>query len=295
MKIAIIGASGFIGKNLTENLIRKGYDVIPVFFSREVYYPRSVRINDFLRNREAVEIVIFAAGNSNHLIKDPEFLISVEKDTKYIQRVFGEVSFSKAILLSSAAVYYGYKGVVTEETCPRPTTNYGISKRIAEMVFEKAVLERKMTGIVLRLTHVFGKGEKESRLFPSIAKAIFTKEPLRIRGNGESYINPISVEFLNRTIEYFITHFRAEGVDYFNVGSSEPLRVIDVVKKLLNFFHFTYVFEGEETQQVDFLVNVDKIENIIGRPNFYDDAVVYINHLLKNFEGWQRGDNDAEC
>ena len=287
MRIAIVGASGFIGKNLTEYFLKKGYDVIPIFFSHEINYPKSTGIDEFLGKHETVEAVIFAAGNSNHFIDDRELLVSVDRDTNYILKAFEEVSFSRAILLSSAAVYYGYKGVVTEETCPRPTTNYGISKRIAEMVFEKLTLERKMTGVVLRLTHVFGKGEKKRRLFPSIAKAIFTKEPLRIRGNGQSYINPISVEFLNHVVEYFVKDFKEVGVNYFNLGSSEPLRVIDVVERLQKYFDFKYAFEGEETQQVEFLVSVKKIENILGIPDFCNDAVPYVSYLLRNSENLQ--------
>ena len=35
--IVILGASGFIGRNLANYLINKGYDVLPVYFSNRTF------------------------------------------------------------------------------------------------------------------------------------------------------------------------------------------------------------------------------------------------------------------
>lgn len=281
MRIAVLGASGFIGQNLVEHLLTAGYETIPVYFTHPVVYPRAVSYEEFFKMEGEIDAVIFAAGNSKHNISNESLFEVVKMDSLYIQTVLDRFEISKAILISSAAVYYGYEGPVDETVCPKPTVNYGISKRFAEMIFEKESKKKQVQAIVLRVTHAFGKGERETRLFRSVARSISTGQPLKVHGRGESYISPVPVEFVCKVVEYFLNSPAATGVDYYNVGSFDQVRVIEIVERLKEKFNFQYVFDGEETQPVRFMTRTEKLSRLsIAFHDVLGSVVEYIQSIL---------------
>lgn len=288
MKIAVIGASGFIGKNLVAYLSKKAYEVVPVYFNNPIDHPKAISyekfINIFGKEEKAkdIEAIVFSAGSSNHNIGNKDLIDAIKRDSLYIQNIFENFEIPKAILISSAAVYYGYEGPVDENTCPRPNVNYGISKRVGEMIFEKEIDKHQSQGIILRLTHAFGKGERETRLFRNIAKAIMSGKPISIHGGGESYINPVSVEFLCQVVEYFITSKLSNKVEYYNVGSAKEIKVKEIVQKLKEKFDFEYIFTGEEKQPVRFITKVEKIAELgLAFHNVIESVENYINLIIE--------------
>jgi len=282
MKIAVIGASGFIGQNLVEYFFNTELKIIPVYFTHEVKYPNAIKYDDFINKCKEVDVVVFTAGNSNHYVTDEILYEIIQKDTFYIQEVLHRVKASKAIMMSSAAVYYGYEGQVDEEVCPRPTVNYGISKRIAEMLFEKEVKNGKIKAVVLRLTHAFGEGERKTRLFRNIARAVINKEPLKLHGTGESYINPIPIEFVCRAVKHFVENDVPSEVEYYNIGSMEPVKVREIVEGLMKIFDFQYIFEGEESQPVSFVTKVDKLARIgLIHSDMFGSVSEYVRKLIE--------------
>lgn len=278
-RVAVLGASGFIGQNLTEYLSRANYEIIPVYFTHPVKYAGAIDFEDFVRSDKRIDAIVFSAGNSNHNVDNKDLFEIIKKDSLYIQTVFEKFRIYKAILLSSAAVYYGYEGIVDENTCPRPMVNYGISKRIAEMIFEKEAKKQQTQAVVLRLTYAFGKGERETRLFRSIAKSVTSGQSLKIHGKGESYINPVPVEFVCKVMEYFLNKDLTTNVDYYNLGSLKCFKVIEIVEKLKENFNFKYTFEGEEKQPVIFMTKTEKLAQL---GITFDDVFKSVNRYIKS-------------
>lgn len=261
--IVILGASGFIGRNLANYLINKGYDVLPVYFSNRTLLKNEIDFENFIISKQQIDKIIFCGGNSSHYVPEDSLFKIIKKDSEYIQRVLDKFNNTRNILVSSAAVYYGYEGMVDETINPRPNMNYGLSKRIAEMIFEKEIYNKKSSGTVLRLTHVYGKGERDNRLFRNIAKAIKHSQVFKIYGEGNSYINPIPTSFLCEVVTHFLNEdLVSPGVEYYNVGSKENVTVKEIVSKLKNYFNFDYIIEGEEKCPVYFKTNVEKLEKV---------------------------------
>ena len=281
--IAVIGVSGFIGKNLFRYIERIWPDVLPVYFMHQTGLKNEVQFDELLKSDTTIDKVVLCGGNSNHNVSNANLFHTIELDGDYVQRFFEKFSCTKAILISSAAIYYGCNGVVDEDTCPRPNVNYGLSKRVAEMVFEKEVRYRGCSGIVLRLTHAYGPGERDNRLFKNIAKAVTSDQILKVHGNGESYMNPVPVEFLCKVVEYFLTtNTTLTSTEYFNVGSSESLRVRDIVSELQKHFDFDYTFEGIEEQPVTFSTSVEKLRKLgFSSTNTISNIVSYVRSMIE--------------
>ncbi|WP_372590430.1 NAD(P)-dependent oxidoreductase [Fervidobacterium pennivorans subsp. carthaginiensis] len=280
MRIAVIGCNGFIGSNLVDYLCRiENIEVLPVHFSDSTRKWESVRFDAFVEDNTKLDVVVFAGGNSVHLVEDEKLYEVIQKDSRYIMEVFQSKQLEVAIMLSSAAVYYGYTGFVNEETCPKPNTNYGISKRLAEMIFEKEIKKKGIKGIILRLTHAYGRGEKTTRLYSKIAYCIKSNEELKVFGNGESYINPVPVEYLGEVVYQLAKEPSEKEIDYYNVGSYEPIKVKDIVFEASRRFGLRYRFEGDETQPVNFVVDVTKLAK---RGLVFKDALKRYMDSLEN-------------
>ncbi|MBM7560306.1 NAD-dependent epimerase/dehydratase family protein [Marinitoga litoralis] len=281
MKIAVVGASGFIGGNVVKYLSGKGYEIISIYFTRPIEWSNTMNYTQFMQMNGRIDAIIFAGGNSNHKVDDKSLYEIIKKDSQYIQDILEKFEIPKAILLSSAAVYYGYEGYVDENVCPRPVINYGISKRISEMIFEKQARKSGVQGTVLRLTHAFGKEEKESRLFKSIAKSIIDQKPLKVYGGGESYINPVPIDFVCKVVDYFLRRDSMVEVDYYNLGSFKPLKVREIVESLKDRFDFEFVFEGEERHPVKFITKAEKLAQLgIVFQDVLENIIRYVESII---------------
>jgi nucleoside-diphosphate-sugar epimerase len=99
-------------------------------------------------------------------------------------------STARFVLLSSVRVYgVGHVGVITEDTPPRPNTEYGRTKLAAEELVRRELGEG---AVVLRLSETYGPGDRRSMIFKTL-------ERLRAHasfwvGRGENHFQPCYID-----------------------------------------------------------------------------------------------------
>ena len=86
----------------------------------------------------------------------------------------------RLIHVGSALEYGTATGVLSESTTPQPTTLYGRTKLAGTRAITTAAETVRTNGITARLFTVFGDGEHDGRLFPSLVDAAKTGEPLSL-------------------------------------------------------------------------------------------------------------------
>jgi nucleoside-diphosphate-sugar epimerase len=167
----ILGASGFIGKHLTQHLVNQGQlvicysrKIVPNKCSGATYYV----ISDYTKIDIPKNAIVFHLAETHH-IKEVE-----DKGDLYIQETvhLAEELLKKKpkrfIYASSTAVYED-----DSLTPHKPDSNKIKGKTVyarAKLNVEQAVISNG--GVVARLTNTFGPGMSELNLFTDILKQI---------------------------------------------------------------------------------------------------------------------------
>jgi len=257
MQTIVVGGSGMIGRAIQRE-IRSQKETSEFTFSyktNKLKIPSAKNLyldlfdQDSTKQLRDFSRAIYLAGNTDHGLasKDPT------KDAQLnIEAFLNFTKFYKGtlVLFSSQAVYYGHKGKIKEDAAQRPTIPYGISRHAAEMYAEYFKQAGKFSSLaILRPTYVFGEGEKERRLIPRCARAAIKNDTLTVFGKGQSFLNPLPVEFVARVAVRINQEIASHEHDMsINLNHPDPMTVLELVQTLQDAKPFRCVVEegGEE-------------------------------------------------
>lgn len=173
MKIAILGALGFLGKNLTQSLVSQGHHVTGFVLNPPTaqptgfeYSPLSTLYNVPLTERIAFDVVInLAARRStrNTPLSDAEvreFTFDIPKD--FILRASGPET-----LILNASTYIQNFGGIEGQT----VDSYGSAKQELSEYLQEISTDQKFRVLDLFLFTIFGQGDRPNHLVPSLLSA----------------------------------------------------------------------------------------------------------------------------
>jgi dihydroflavonol-4-reductase len=211
MKILITGMTGFLGTNLTEELLRKQkYELVGTYrdagkatrFERQGIEMRKIDLlkSDSLKGiTKDVDVVVHLAGLMR--FHDP-FDLLYENNVKATQLIVED-----ALLHDVQHFIYGSSteaiGPVTtvpgDETSPyHPTYDYGKTKQITELW----LIEKRQTTpfplTILRPTGIYGPGDMYVTL--STVRAVANKKLRFLPGKGDTYIHFTYVDDISQGI-----------------------------------------------------------------------------------------------
>lgn len=221
MKISILGASGFIGKNLLANL-SEFYDVRPV----------SLRKENWIKDMSDADVLINLVGKA-HDHKGT----ATEKDYYFanvdlVKQIFSAFLKSDAKLLihisSVAAVEeFGSDKPLQENDPSNPVSLYGKTKREAEEWLVQQGLPDQKRLIILRPPMVHGPGDKGNLglLYRMVSKGI--PYPLAAFDNERSFISIDNFAFL---ISRIIENYEHLNSDIYHITDDEPVSTKNIIE-----------------------------------------------------------------
>lgn len=172
MKVLITGATGFIGRQVAQQLREAGFEVRIASRHPERFEPASdaVPLPDpdapaaaFLAiMQDVTHVVHCAALNNDRDASEADYLRANAELTGQLARAAAERAGGRFIFLSSirAVAGPGFSGTIGETTTPAPQCAYGRSKREGEIGTLDAYASRPSDATALRLPPVYGEGMK---------------------------------------------------------------------------------------------------------------------------------------
>ena len=170
MKVAITGASGFVGSYLLEAL-RKEKITFATFNHKKHDLFRPETLRDLVKDKD---VIIHLAGVNRDDDLTNITKVNVLGTKGLLDAMLMYSPLAKLIFISSFQAYL-------QENI------YGASKRNAEELIESYVNRSKLTAIILRFTNMYGPGSKPfyNSVIATFAHQIQKGEPIVINGDGE--------------------------------------------------------------------------------------------------------------
>lgn len=224
MKIAIIGANGFLGEKLKEYFSQNN-EVIP-----SGIIPQDGIIKLDAANKEEVDNFMFkfkpdividtvALTNSVACETNPELCYNLNYTTaKNIADSCKRIN-AKMIFISSSYVFNGKKGDYSEEDLPSPENEYAKTKILAEKEISKL-----KDYLILRMEMMFGIYNNHIRF----GTGGFDKDIIEV-GYPEQLRNPIFINDVPKIIDELIQR-KQKGI--FNLAGMDKLKLLPFLERL---------------------------------------------------------------
>lgn len=202
-RVLVLGASGFIGAWVARGLCGAGAQVY--VSARDARRARSV-LSRFGVHGEFAEVDVRDERAVERLLRDVQPTVTfnlagygvdpTERDERTAYAVNATLVDTLCHAISavrdrnwpgldlvhvgSALEYGAVGGILAEDTPPRPTTDYGRSKLEGTRRLANACANLGLKGITARLFTVYGPGEHDGRLLPSLLEAAGNHAPLKL-------------------------------------------------------------------------------------------------------------------
>jgi len=249
-KIMITGIAGFIGSNLAEYLLNRGYDVYGIdnlsYGVREQIPDKAIFTQIDIRSKQLSDVIqgmdaVFHLAAKN-CISDCQIDPLETTDINVVGTVnlfeaCRKVGVKRVVYAESSAIYEGSRNFPTKEWDEKPISIYAISK-YAEKYFAEAY--QRFYGLnltALRYFNVYGPKQDYRRTIAPLMSAIIInllkqKTP-SIFGDGNKRRDFIYIDDVNKFHEMIIDDSRTFGQTY-NIGTGVNYSVLEIYREIDN-------------------------------------------------------------
>jgi len=234
VKVALTGASGFIGRHVLESLVRRGIDVVAVGRSRPQGYFGAFVAADLCGAKDPPDFATLGATHLLHLAwytEHGKYWTAAENArwavaTHTLVEAFCAAGGEKVVAAGTCAEYEWSGGDCIEEvTALAPDSIYGMAKCLARSLTAETCRAYGMPWAWGRVFMPVGPGENRSRLLPSLMDVFAGKrEPFAASLTSER-------DFLHvaDVAEAFVHLLTPEAKGCYNICSGKATRIGDVV------------------------------------------------------------------
>jgi dihydroflavonol-4-reductase len=228
MRIAVTGATGFLGRHLVPELGRRGHEVVPM--SRHSARPGDILDRGYVAScLRDCQMVFHLAARVGSGFRPREYEVNLA-GTRNLVEVSEELGVSRFVHISSLAVMgEDRRHVGTDETTPVPEDlpdRYSISKAAGERMVLDA--HRGTPVVVIRPGWVWGPGDEGTReLFDMVRRGSF-----RFIGDGENLTYFVHVRNIVQLLASLVEIDPFPSGEVFNITDGDRRSMRDFVNDI---------------------------------------------------------------
>jgi len=254
-KFIVTGGLGFIGSNLVEHLLKKGYYVINI--DRVSYASNFYNTKEFKNNKfyKFIKVDISNKKKMGQIIKKykPKCIFnlaaethvdrSIDQSENFIQTNIKGVHTLLEILIKNKKIklihvstdeVFGNvkKNLRTDENSAyKPLNPYAATKAASDHLINSYVNTYNLKAIITNCCNNYGPKQNPEKFIPKIISCILNKKKIPVYGKGINSREWIYVEDHCKALHK--VYLKGKIGENYNIGSNLNLRNIDLVKKII--------------------------------------------------------------
>lgn len=276
-KILIIGANGFIGKNLVKYFAHWNVDIVAVdqgfdkldntsknveYFAVNVHHTK-----ELISVCDQVDYVIWLVHASIPSTQDEsvadDFSINISSVIRFLEGMKHSKRLKKFIYLSSGGTVYGNVSShtpINEQHRLNPISEYGLSKIIIENYISYLTKNNSFESVILRPSNVYGPYQnlvKAQGVIGFAFKAVLNNLVLDLYDGGRVIRDFVYVEDLARAIESFLCDETESGkTKIYNIGTGVGFSVKQIIEKIEKISGKKLIINNKTSRSFDCEYNV---------------------------------------
>lgn len=237
-KILVTGSTGFIGNDVIDQLLKKGFLVIATSSNeakarKAAWYPQVKYISfdlacfddsiNYYQYFESPELCIHLAWEGLPNYKEA---FHIEKNLPGHYNFLSNLIRNglQDITVTGTCLEYGMKeGCLNENMECEPINAYAIAKNELRKQLEKLTVQQPFYLKWVRLFYMYGKGQNPTSLISQLDKALELNEPVFNMSGGEQVRDFLPVEDVAANIVAIALQNKVEGI--INCCSGQPITV----------------------------------------------------------------------
>lgn len=288
MKIIVTGAAGFIGSHLSERLKDKGHNVIGIDNFNDYYSPELKRLNaqDLESKGIRVEKINLFSDSLSEILKDVDAVFHLAAQpgisattpfehylnnnivaTHNLLEAVKDAGTNTFINIATSSIY-GAHATEDENTAPKPTSHYGVTKLAAEQMVLSYFRDKGLPTASARLFSVYGERERPEKLYPKLINSILNDLPFPLYEGSEEHLRSYTyvgdiIDGLVLTLENFD---KCQG-EIFNLGTDQAITTgegIKIVEEIIGKKATLDIKPKRPGDQKETHANIDKARRVLG-------------------------------
>ena len=279
----VIGANGFLGSHLVDELIRRGHEVTAFdrfSASKPLYTAENVAVvvGDFLNRADVTralrrqEFVFHFISTTTPMSADDDPTLDVRTNVASSIDLFGlcvEAGVRRVYFASTGGAIYGNQAgePLTELSLPQPVSPYAIGKLTIERYLHYFERKYGLQSVALRISNPYGPGQRANKMqgvIPIFLRRAHAGLPLTVYGDGSMVRDYI---FVSDVVRMVVNTVEAEAAQsLYNIGSGAGTSVSELIEVIQ-----------------DVTARSLQLEHVPVPPTFVDHAVLDVSRFDQEF------------
>ena len=243
MKLFVTGGTGFIGSHFLNQAAASGYDIVAlrrspnsnsrISLSKKPQWLDQTMDKVSVRDLKGSDVLVHLAAHTSNVPYDTLekcLYWNVNVAIQLVRRAY-EAGI-RHVIVAGSCFEYGTSALRYERipvTAPlEPTLSYPASKAAASIALSQLAIELKIKLSIHRIFQVYGEGEAENRLWPSLRRVALVGEDFEMT-LGEQVRDFIPVEQVAKSLlDHIGNSDLKEGIPMIkNLGTGKPTTVAE--------------------------------------------------------------------
>lgn len=250
MKVILIGGNGFVGYNLTKQLLKNDCEVVVTIRLGssvknavteasyiEVNYTKGEDLRCIFEKEQPDYIVHLASGKDRRSLKEvlaEDLIGDFQVNLNIAQAASRLIGLKRFVFIGSSDQYDMSAFTCNFPNIYSPSNSYGFLKSTASLLLDTLFRESNFPVVQLIPTIIYGPGQGEEMFLPALINSLSVGETIEMT-KGEQYRDFVYIEDLVNAIlvSLFDLDKQFLGKTY-SICSGGPVKLVDLVKLVVN-------------------------------------------------------------